>query len=275
MKIGIDLGGTNIRVGLVSNGKIERIYKTRCLANEQEEVIIKQLIELISQVYTKEIKEIGIGVPSVVDSQKGIVYNAGNIPSWKEVHLKKIIEDEFNIKTFVNNDCNCFTLGEYNYGLNNTYKNVVGITLGTGIGAGIIIDGKLYEGKMTGAGEIGSLPYLDKDFESYCSSAFFKRYGYTAKEVAEKALLQDAKSLELWNEFGVHMGNFIKAIFYTYAPDAIIIGGGLSNAFNLFEKQLHEQLKTFPYEEIVKNTLLKVSTLEHSNILGATLLNTN
>ncbi|MDR3059884.1 MAG: ROK family protein, partial [Prevotella sp.] len=155
MRIGIDLGGTNVRMGVVNNGTIIKKIAERCKVDQPAEVVTNQLKEMLHQIMTPEVKSIGIGVPSVVDAEKGIVYNVMNIPSWKEVHLKDILEKEFNIPVFVNNDCNCFALGEYHFGEGAGQKDLVAVALGTGVGSGIIIDGKLYNGGNTGAGEIG------------------------------------------------------------------------------------------------------------------------
>lgn len=95
-----------------------------------------------------------------------------NISSWKEIHLKEALESEFRVPVAINNDSNCFTLGVKMFGEGQPYANMVGVTIGTGIGAGVIIDHRLYGGEFMGAGEIGTLPYLDSDFEQYCSSFF-------------------------------------------------------------------------------------------------------
>ena len=87
----------------------------------------------------EQVDGIGIGVPSIVDPEKGIVYNVANISSWKEIHLKEILENEFKVAVAINNDSNCFTLGESLYGEGKSYTNMVGVTIGTGIGAGVVI----------------------------------------------------------------------------------------------------------------------------------------
>ena len=95
---------------------------------------------------------------------------------------------------------------------------MVGVTIGTGIGAGVVIDRHLYGGQYMGAGEIGSFPYLDSDFEHYCSSFLFKRYGTTGAVVAEKAQQGEQTALEIWKEFGRHLGNLIRQFFLPMLP---------------------------------------------------------
>jgi len=188
MKLAIDLGGTNIRVARVAGGQIVDRKAAACPAQASEKEVLDALEALVGSLMTDEVEGIGVGVPSVVDAERGIVYNVANIPSWKEVHLKDLWQSRFGVPVAVNNDANCFALGEYSFGKGKGYRNMLGITLGTGVGAGVIIDGKLYNGMDTGAGEIGSIPYLELDYEQYCSSSFFVRcYGTTGKEAALKA----------------------------------------------------------------------------------------
>ncbi len=273
MKIGIDFGGTNTRVGLVDNGNIVNLISEPTLSQESEKKILDHLIDIIRRVITPDVTGIGIGVPSVVDADKGIVYNVANIPSWKEVHLKKILEDEFQVPVVVNNDCNCFALGEHAFGEAQGYKDAVCMTIGTGVGSGLIINGKLYGGSNTGAGEIGSIPYLEHDFEHYCSSQFFaKEHNVTGKEIYEKAVKGDADAIELMNEFGGHLGNLINTILYVYDPQIIVMGGSIALSYELFSKAMYGKLDEFLYPETVKRLKISLSTKDNIGLLGASSL---
>ncbi|MGL5958738.1 MAG: ROK family protein, partial [Phocaeicola sp.] len=116
MKLAIDLGGTNIRIAQLENGVCLKSHSTPCFSNESESIVVNQLIDLIDSMMTDSVESIGIGVPSILDVEKGVVYNVANIPSWKIVPLKEIIETRFGIATRINNDSNCFTLGEKFFG---------------------------------------------------------------------------------------------------------------------------------------------------------------
>lgn len=270
MKIGIDLGGTNMRVGLTDGATLVNSVIEPCPAKETEEVVLNQLKRQIAQLMSSDVTGIGIGVPSVVDSVRGIVYNVANIPSWKEVHLKEQLEKEFGIPVAVNNDANCFALGVWKYGEGKGTRDMVGLTMGTGIGSGIIINGQLYNGVNTGAGEIGSLPFKDADYEFYCSSRFFSHlHGDTGANFGKRAQAGDAEALAVWNEFGQNVGELIKAVLFTYAPEAIIIGGGIASAFSLFEAPMRASLESFPYPANVAATRIMPSTLPNAAILGA------
>ena len=270
MKIAIDLGGTNMRVGLTDGARLVDSVIKPCPAKEPENVVLDQLKRQITQLMNTSVTGIGVGVPSVVDCKRGIVYNVANIPSWKEVYLKDILQREFGVPVAVNNDANCFALGAWRYGEGQGTNDMVGLTMGTGIGSGIIIGGKLYNGVNTGAGEIGSLPFKDADYEFYCSSRFFSQlHGDTGANFGKRAQAGDAEAIAVWNEFGQNVGELIKAILFTYAPEAIIIGGGIASAFSLFETPMRKALESFPYPENVAATRIEPSTLPNAAMLGA------
>jgi glucokinase len=269
MKIGVDIGGTAFKVALVDAQGIVKIIKESCRSSESEEQTISHLKEMIRKVWLPGLEGIGLGVPSALDPEKGIVYNTANIPSWKEVHLKDLLEGEFHLPVKINNDANCFVLGEKNYGEGKNYRNLVGITLGTGVGSGIIVDGRLYAGTHTCAGEIGCLPYLDGVYEDYCGSEFFKKHQTTGVETSEAAMRNDENALQLWNEFGGHIGNLVAAVILTYDPQIILFGGSIATAFDMFAPAMHKNLEQFIYPHIVKELIIKPSRIADAGILGA------
>ena len=152
MRIGVDLGGTNVRAGLVKDGHIVRLLSEPCKADRPEGEVVDHIASLIGELMRPEVSRIGIGVPSVVDAARGIVYNVVGIPSWREVYLKDLLEKRFSVPVHVNNDCNCFALGVCRFGEASAFSDVVCVALGTGVGAGVVIGGKLYCGRDTGRG---------------------------------------------------------------------------------------------------------------------------
>jgi glucokinase len=273
MIIGVDVGGTNIRAGIVSDGKITSIRQSLLCNKDSLDSTLEQLISTISPLIGKGIMGIGLGVPSAVDVDKGIVYNVTNIPSWKRVELKKILEGAFNLPVFINNDVNCFVLAEHRFGLAKPYSSVVAVALGTGLGAGIIINNGLYCGNNCGAGEVGLLPYLDKDFEFYTSSVFFESiHATTAYEAHENAVLGLQRALGIWAEYGKHLGNLIKAIMYTFDPEAIILGGSIAKAYPFFEKAMKASLADFQFPESVQKLKILCSKMDNIALLGAAAL---
>jgi glucokinase len=216
---------------------------------------------------------IGIGVPSVVDVAAGIVYDVQYIPSWVEVPLKQLLEVRYGKPVFVNNDANCFALGELYFGKGRGAGSMIGLTLGTGLGGGVIIHNKLFAGYNCGAGEIGLLPYKDNVLEYYCSGSFFKNvYGLDGVQVFEAALSGDVRALELYAELGVHVGQGIKAVIYTYDPEVIVLGGSVSQAYDLFSETMWKEIRTLVYAKTLERIRVEVSELANSGILGAAAL---
>lgn len=271
--IGIDLGATNVRVALILENKIDKIVSEPISNTEKAESLIEQIKAMIASVINDDVKAIGIGVPSVVDVEKGIVYDVQNIPSWKEVHLKDILENEFAKPVFINNDANCFALGEKYFGIAKGFKSVVGLILGTGFGSGLILNNTLYSGHNCGAGEVGMLPYKDSIFEHYCSGQFFEIHKKTTgTEVYNKAVAGDSKALEMYNQFGTHLGNAIKAVMYAYDPEMIVLGGSVSNSYPFFKDNMSKAMEDFAYPNSIKNLKIKISELEQVAVLGAAAL---
>ena len=271
--IGIDLGGTNVRVATILDNEIEIMISEPISGKENPESIIEQIKGMISNLWNPNIEAIGIGVPSVVDVEKGIVYDVQNIPSWKEVPLKEILENEFNRSVFINNDANCFALGEKYFGSAMNYKSVVGLILGTGFGSGLILNNTLYSGNNCGAGEVGMLPYKDSIFEHYCSGQFFEIHkNTTGQELFNRAQKGNDEALEVYNEFGTHLGNALKVIVYAYDPEIIVLGGSVSKAFPFFQKSMFKALEDFAYPNSIRNLKIKTTERESVAVLGAAAL---
>jgi glucokinase len=271
--IGIDLGATNIRGAVVNGEDISEIISRRVQTKGTELQVLNDVYSLIDALIDGEVKAIGIGVPSVVDVKLGIVYDVIHIPSWKEVHLKELLENRYHIPVFVNNDANCFALGEHYFGKGKGVEDMVGLTIGTGVGAGIIINNHLYAGKNCGAGEFGMVDYLDHNYEFYSSGSFFQNvYGLNGEEVYKNARNGDAQALKLYAEMGKHLGNAIKMIMYTYDTGLIILGGSVPAAFDFFEEAMWERIKTFEFPKSIEQLEIKTSALENSGILGAAAL---
>ena len=273
MNIGVDIGGTNLRAGIEVGGMITRQHQVLLKNKESLSSTLLQLMDLIRPLTKYPVKGIGIGVPSVVNVDKGIVYNVMNIPSWEEVALKDIMQNEFNLPVSINNDVNCFILGEHRFGLAQKYKSVIGMTIGTGLGSGIIIDNHLYAGNNCGAGEIGMLPYRDSILENYVSNRFFEdNLGINAFDAHKAAIDGNSEALETWKEFGVHLGAVIKALMYTYDPEAIVLGGSITKANQFFKPSMLESLKDFAYPESIRRLTLLLSEDDNIALLGASAL---
>ena len=271
--IGIDLGGTQIRGGIVKENQLSEILSSRVPASGTITEVLDALYELTDRLVTSSVEAIGIGVPSVVDVEKGIVYDVQNIPSWKEVPLKQLLEERYHIPALINNDANCFALGEKYFGKGRQASSMIGLTIGTGLGAGIIVDGKLYAGPNCGAGEFGMVDYLDHCYEYYASGQFFQHcYQSSGEEVFRKAQAGDKAAAGILSELGRHLGNAIKMILYTYDPELIILGGSIRQAYSYFQQAMWERIRTFAYPKSLERLRIEISELENCGVLGAAAL---
>lgn len=271
MLIGVDLGGTNVRAGLVQNGKILSLHKRPISSHAAQGVVLEEIFATIAAVFRPGVRGIGICAPSPV--KNGVIYSVANIPSWRKVPLKKLLERRFNVPAFANNDAKCFALGELHYGLGRGHKNLVGLIVGTGLGCGVVIDGKLYTGSNGGAGEIGHAPCQTEEFEYYCSGRFFQReFGLDAVEVEQRAEAGDPKAAEMFAAFGDHFANVILTVLYAYDPEIIVLGGGVSNAYPFFKDRLWERLRAFRYQDSLKRLKIVQSKKPHIAVLAAAAL---
>jgi glucokinase len=271
--VGVDLGGTNVRAAAVRGGKIVARAVRRISGKAAEEVVLGEIFETIDEVIGGEVSGIGIGVPSVVDVERGIVYAVENIPAWREVPLKDKLESRYGCPACVNNDANAFALGELHFGKGRGYRNMVGLTIGTGLGAGIIIGGRLYSGPNCGAGEIGSIPYRDATVERYAAGQFFQHEAGAGGDVVfERALRGDAEALRLFHAFGLELGHAILTILYAYDPELIVLGGSISRAYRFFEAGMRERLKSFAYQHVLETLVIAPSETEDAATLGAAAL---
>jgi glucokinase len=268
--IGVDIGGTSIVGGRIEGNIIVEQLSAETNALEGGYKTLDILKGIIRRLKTDDTRAIGIGVPSVVDREKGIVYNVQNIRDWDEVHLKSLLEAEFELPVHIDNDANCFAYGEKIYGKGRDFENFVGITLGTGVGGGIIQNNHLLFDSNCGSGEFGEIPYLDSILEDYCGSRFFTRtINLSAYEIALKAREGDVKSIEIYNEYGKHMSVLVKIILLILDPQAIIFGGSISQSFELFKESMYENLKDFTYPKSVNKIRILTSDLHNIGILGA------
>jgi len=297
LKIGIDLGATRIKVGLVGQGG--RVLARREVGtpfNAKRAELISILVGNIdyiikgSRFNRKDIAGIGVGVPGPVDSKKGIVRYFPNIKGWENVPLKSILQRRLGLKVNLDNDVNAMTLAEHKFGAGKGATNLVCLTLGTGVGGGIILNGELYRGSTMVAGEIGHIPINEKGPRCNCRGyACIERYvgnryilsrarkifgkGITLRHIDTLAKDGNKKAKALWADVGRKLGVMLTGVVNLLNPDKIIIGGGVSKAGELILKPLRQELKTRAMKDPayhVKIVRAKLST--DAGIIGASLL---
>lgn len=275
MTLGIDIGGTNLSLGLVQDGAIVNAISAPSFPKEFTlEQTLDYLGGLIERIITRDTDKIGIGVPSVVDVHKGIVYDTQNIPSWTVVPLKEYLEGRFHVPVAVNNDANCYALGIYGlYPAEEKPELLVAVTLGTGVGMGIVVEGHLLNGANCGAGELGTLAYRDSVIEDYCGRHFFDAAGWDSRAASEAARAGDPKALALFDELGRNLGVLMSTVLFAYDPSHVAFGGGIANNYSLFRPSMEAYLKEhFPYQKALARLKTDIFTDNNIPVIGAALL---
>ena len=271
--IGIDIGGTSIVAARFSESELLERAEVPTGADRPAEQIMESLYEAIEKVITDEVIGIGIGMPGFMNVETGEILQINNIPSFNGFAIKPKVEKRFNLPAFQNNDANCFALGETYYGAGKKYTNLVGVTLGTGLGGGIILDRKIHTGLMGGAGELGCVPFHGGISEDICSAALFKnKYKTTGTELYKKAKAGDQESLAVFDELGQNIGELIRIVMYVLAPEAFVIGGSVANSWDLLEKPLREEVNKFLVPMISSKVDLVPAQLDNAGLYGAAAL---
>ncbi|NLR82317.1 ROK family protein [Chitinophaga eiseniae] len=271
--IGVDLGGTNLRAGIVNENIREPVVAQPLYAQGNRTQILEQIFGIIDKIINPGVKAIGIGVPGLVDPTSRIPYDIVNIPSLNETDLRTVLEQRYQVAVKIENDANCFALGEFHFGAGRSCSSLVGLTIGTGLGAGIIADGRLFTGKHGGAGEFGMIPYLGKNIEYYVSGRFFTNVYQTAGEEAyRRAIAGEQEAIKMYEDFGRHLGEAIKLILYVLDTECIVIGGAVKAAFAFYAKSMWETLGDFGFSRSLAALKIETSSLINGNILGAAAL---
>ncbi len=279
--IGIDIGGTKtaIVVGMVNGAILDKIkFKTPISYSETMSIIYNKLEELIATY--KTIYSIGISCGGPLNSKKGIILAPPNLPSFVNVEIVRDIENKFHIPTFLDNDANACALAEWKWGNGKGFNNLIFLTFGTGLGAGLILDGKIYCGRDGYAGEIGHLRLNDEGplcyrkkgtFESFCSgSGISKLYAMkyreklSAKHICRKANEGDSKALDIISESAMYLGKGLSLLIDILNPQCIIIGSIYSRDEHLFKDIMLKYIKEEALEESIAELKIYPSGLKEN-----------
>lgn len=279
--IGIDIGGTKINFVLLRNSKV---FKTREMATPKTrakliEAIKENVKKIISPLSETEIAGIGLGVPGPLNPQGDLILAAPNLKYLSGTRLAKIIQKDLKIKTKMENDVNCFTLGETLIGAGRGAKIVFGITLGTGVGGGIVMDGKIYRGSSGAAGEVGHMivnfngPKCSCGnygcFEEYASERFIlKKAGVSPKELGNRTVNKNKQALKIFKEYGKYLGIGLASVVNLLDPEIIIIGGGISKRYPFFIKEAEKAMRQRIISPVSRK-YVKIKKANLGNFAGA------
>lgn len=308
-RIGIDVGGTNVKIALVDDkGSIlySNSVPTRAeMGYEYTVNNIKQAIrDLMSETKVTSIEGIGFDFPGQIDYKNGIVRLAPNIPGWVNIPIAKIIEDEFKIPTRIDNDVHCAALGELNFGAGKGCENFICMTVGTGIGSGIVINGKLVRGASNAAGELGHIklqmhegplcgcgdhgcleafasgPSIVAMAEEYIMGGKSTKFRELASGgeitpfiVAEAAKQGDPVAKRIFARIGEYIGFGLSSVVNLLNPEKIIIGGGVADAGDILLDPIKETIKKRAM--VVAGSAVEIVPAKLGNtagVIGASLL---
>ncbi|BBJ28836.1 ROK family protein [Athalassotoga saccharophila] len=269
--LGIDLGGTKVAMGVVDeNGNISKKKVIDTKTEEGFESVTQRIAQAIKEINDKEIKMIGIGSPGSIDHENGVVRFSPNFPGWINVPLASAISSKVGLRVVVENDANAFAVGEKWFGVAKGYKNVLGLTLGTGVGGGIICDDKVFRGSTGIGAELGHVVVEPNGYLCGCGNhgcletiasatgisrlarEWKERYPdtiikeFSAKEVMDAAKKGDPLGVKVFERVTDALGIAIGSFVHIFNPEIIVIGGGVSRAGQFLldgiEKKTHENV---------------------------------
>jgi glucokinase len=265
--LGFDIGGTKCAaVCAVWDGKRVEIVKKGVIPTDTgvpAEVMLERLCALADTLLEKTPDAVGISCGGPLDAERGLILSPPNLPGWDRVEIVKIIEEHYRVKTRLMNDANASAVAEWRFGAGRGCRNVVFMTFGTGLGAGLILDGRLYEGTSGNAGEVGHVRLAEDgpvgfgkkgSFEGFCSGGGIARLArqmaeeaiekgerplyYTEGEldtraVADAARLGDRTALEVFRVSGERLGLGLAMIVDVLNPEVIVIGSVFARCHDL------------------------------------------
>jgi glucokinase len=309
MKIGIDLGGTTMSVGVVSD-KNEIIAKKEIetICSDGADKIIERMSQLVQQVMNQvdktQISHIGIGCPGMLDRSAGRVLYSNNL-GWENIEISEKIRQIFKIPVYIENDANCAALGEYIVGSGKDVNTMIMITLGTGIGGGIIIDNKLYRGKSGNSNILGHMLMVSDGllctcgrkgcWEAYASgSALIRMANQKAEECKESELSKykeldhslngkniflaihngDKAACQVFEQYIAYVAEGITDIVNIFEPQMIVIGGGISQQGEFMLNPIRQLVEKNVYCGLDAMPIITTSCLGNdAGIIGASCLN--
>lgn len=292
--LGIDFGGTSIKFGVVQNGEI--IFTPKSIKTQEysgRDALIDEIVNSIEKVKAQhpDLSSIGVGVPGFVDFKKGVIVNLTNVAGWQAVPLKEILSRRVGLPVIVENDANAMAYAEWKMGAAQGYEHVIALTLGTGVGGGIIVNGQMVRGANSGAGELGqtSIDYRGRvgaygnpgALEDYIGNReiiqeairFFKHKGITKTadeltpaDLSNLAHFNDETSIEVWDWVAEKLACTIMNCCYLLNPEVIVIGGGVAKAGDLIFKPLREKLEKWLGDPFISD--LKIIPAKFGNEAG-------
>lgn len=288
--LGLDVGGTKIQVGLVNNkNKVVDSRQFSSGTRTSKKMVLKNIIDAATSLYNKNVKAIGVGITGQTDLKSGVVTQSPNLPGdWRNVPLKKIINNKFKVPVLVDNDVNCIALAEATIGKGKNYNLVFSLALGTGIGAGYVINKKLYRGAFNaieyGHTFISEMPFTCSCRQTGHLESFVSGPGMTRiykeltgrrknpRVIETEAHQGKSAAKKTLAAVSFYLGIGLSNIVHTINPEIIILGGGLSRVKEITKPAIREAKKRFIFPSLQKTKIVVSSLGYDAGIIGASLL---
>lgn len=305
LAVGVDLGGTNLRAGLVDrDGRVLARSSVETGANATAEVVVAKIAGLVAELKSKaegHVVAVGCGVPGIVDAVSGVVHRSPNLPEWNEVPVRDLIAQALQLPLALDNDANMHALGEARFGAGKGHRNMVLLTLGSGIGGGLILNGEIFHGDCGFAGEVGHL-IIEPDglpcgcggrgcWELFAGSRAFRIAAerLPAKErdqllaaagvaideltpalMASLADERNATAIKLWEGYGRTLGTGIASLLNVLGVETFVIGGGIARSYDLFISEARSAALAHTYAWHADHLLITKAILgDDAGIVGA------
>lgn len=290
--IGLDVGGTKIRAGAVSaSGQVLSSVKIPTLTGSGKAAVLAQMTSALRQAWRPDVKAIGVGMAGIVDHAKGTYRQGPNFPkTFKNVPIAALLRKTFKVPVTVDNDVHCFTLAEAKFGAAKRFSSVIGLTLGTGVGGGIVIDGKLYRGRNNAAGEFGHATIgfgqsamcgcgRKGHLEAFASGSAMRRLykaatGITMEplEIEQAAKAGNAKAKKVVAVMADAFAEGLAGIIHSFNPDIIVVGGGLAKADVIWKPAIAKARTLVIYPDLRDTPVVRAALGGDANVLGAALI---
>ncbi len=290
LSVGVDLGGTFAKIGLVSkDGRVRRVRRLPTEVEKGPENFVARVIDVLKD---WRFDSLGLGLAGGVDAGTGTLVFAPNLPGWKGFSFRRAFERRLGVCVVADNDANAAVWGGYVIGLKKKPRRVVGVTLGTGVGGGLILDGRLYRGATGGAGEIGhqvvraggALCSCGRRgcLEAYAGTAAILRAARrrmrrppspaTPKAVAAAAVAGDAGARRVWDEVGTALGEGLANAVLMFNPDALLLVGGVARAGRLLLEPARRVFAAQTFREPFEQLSISAPAHRDWGCVGAALL---
>lgn len=249
--IGVDVGGTKIHAGLYYAEDFAMIEEKKVQTEKEGgfDDVLYEVLQLIHDLKGKDTVAAGVGFPGYINHKTGMLYKTPNIPLKKPMNVLEYLHDHTDLPVAVDNDAKLFTLAEYEKHWKHKVQNLVGLTMGTGLGGGLVLNGELYRGRDGFAGEFGHVAFAQGgEWEDFVSGKG-KR-----------------------DELGTYLGILLSNIVNVFNPEAIVLGGSVSKDFERIKKVMWEEVKARTVAQANEGLMIEVSQLENPGTMGAAML---